>query len=159
MTIRVGIESDLERAFELIKELAVYEKEPDAVVTTVESMRRDGFGDNSIFGFFVAEDDDKNVVGLSLYYYRYSTWKGKRLYLEDLIVTESARGKGYGQALFDATLRHSIEQECTGMMWQVLDWNEHAIGFYKSYGAELDSAWVNCHLDRKQIDSYLNAAT
>lgn len=152
MAIRRGNEDDLERVLELIRELAIYEKEPDAVVTTVESMRHDGFGPDPVFGFFVAEDNQGSIVGLSLYYWRYSTWKGRRLYLEDLIVTEAARGQGYGKALFDATIEFALSQDCTGMMWQVLDWNEPSIGFYKSYGAELDAAWVNCHLDRPQME-------
>lgn len=157
MTIRPGKEEDLARVLELIKELAVFEKEPDAVVTTVESMRRDGFGEDPVYGFFVAEDESGGIVGLSLYYWRYSTWKGRRLYLEDLIVTESARGKGFGQALFNATIEFGLSQNCSGMMWQVLDWNEPAIGFYKSYGAELDAAWVNCSLDRPQMEKCLGS--
>ena len=103
--IRQGTEADLDDALRLIIELAVYEKEPDAVEATVESMREDGFGANSVFGFFVAELDGQ-IVGVSIYYYRYSTWKGKRLYLEDLVVTESCRGKGVGTALFELSLIH-----------------------------------------------------
>ena len=154
--IRKGLEEDLPRVLELIVELAIYEKEPDAVVTTVESMREDGFGEHPIYGFFVAEDESKSIVGLSLYYWRYSTWKGKRLYLEDLIVTESARGKGYGQALFEHTIAYGVEQGCTGMMWQVLDWNEPSIAFYKSYGAALDGEWVNCNLELEQMQLILS---
>ncbi|HBE72065.1 MAG TPA: GNAT family N-acetyltransferase [Planctomycetaceae bacterium] len=144
--VRVGTRVDLPRVLELIVELAVYEKEPDAVKTSVESMLEDGFGANPVYGFFVAEDEQKSIVGLSLYYWRYSTWKGKRLYLEDLIVTESARGKGYGKALFERTLQFAKEQNCTGMVWQVLDWNEPSIEFYKSYGAEFDKGWLNCSI-------------
>jgi GNAT superfamily N-acetyltransferase len=86
-----------------------------------------------------------------VYYYRYSTWKGKRLYLEDIIVTEAERGKGIGKALFNRTLEHTLESGCTGMMWQVLDWNEPAINFYKKYGAKFDASWVNCTIERDQI--------
>lgn len=152
-SVRKGKAEDLPRVLELIVELAVYEKEPDAVMTTVESMLEDGFGPNPVYGFFVAEDDEQ-IVGLSLYYWRYSTWQGKRLYLEDLIVTESARGKGFGKALFNRTMEFALEANCTGMVWQVLDWNEPSIEFYKSYGAELDSEWINCSLSAAQIDCY-----
>jgi GNAT superfamily N-acetyltransferase len=131
-------------------ELAYYERAPHEVSNSVAQMEQDGFGLNPLFGFFVAEDE-RGIHGLSLYYYRYSTWKGKRLYLEDIIVTESERGKGWGKALFDATLKQSIEANCTGMMWQVLDWNEAAIKFYKSRGSKLDNEWINCHLEREQI--------
>lgn len=169
MKIRPGTESDLPRALELIVELAVFEKEPDAVVTTVESMCRDGFGDNPIFGFFVAEreeqqadtqlrgqtaSDEHPIVGISLYYWRYSTWKGKRLYLEDLIVTENARGFGYGKALFEHTVRFAFEQNCRGMMWQVLDWNQPAIDFYKAYRADLDGEWINCSFSEEQLRDF-----
>ncbi len=152
-SIREGKAEDLPRVLELIVELAVYEKEPDAVVTTVESMLEDGFGQDPVYGFFVAEDNEQ-IVGLSLYYWRYSTWKGKRLYLEDLIVTESARGKGFGKDLFNRTMEFALEANCTGMVWQVLDWNEPSIEFYKSYGAELDSEWINCSLSAAQINCY-----
>ncbi len=103
-------------------------------------MRIDGFGPNPIFGFFVAEVD-KVIVGLTLYYWRYSTWKGKRLFLEDLIVTEKQRGSGIGKLLFDRTIQKAIEEDCSGMMWQVLEWNEPAINFYKKYNAKLDDEW------------------
>ncbi len=156
MNIRRGTIEDLPRALELIVELAVFEREPNAVETTVESMAQNGFGENPIFGFFVAEDQSGHVVGLSLYYWRYSTWKGKRLHLEDLIVTESARGQGIGTALFEKTMAFGVEQGCTGMTWQVLDWNEPAINFYKSYQAQLDGEWVNCCLSREQIQQIVN---
>lgn len=152
--IRTGVKSDLPRVLELIKELAEFEKAPHEVINTVEMMEKDGFGDNSIYGFFVAENNDE-IVGLSLYYWRYSTWKGKRLYLEDIIVTESQRGKGIGKLLFDRTMQYTLDSNCTGMMWQVLDWNEPAINFYKKYGSKLDAEWINCNLERMQIESLL----
>lgn len=150
VTIRRGRKNDLPRTLELIKELATYERAPDEVITTVEQMEHDGFGANPIFGFFVAEEDG-SIVGISLYYWRYSTWKGKRLYLEDIIVTESHRGKGIGKLLFDRTLQHALDEGCTGMMWQVLEWNQPAINFYKKYNAKLDDEWTNCSLERDQI--------
>jgi GNAT superfamily N-acetyltransferase len=82
-----------------------------------------------------------------------STWKGKRLYLEDIIVTEKERGKGYGKALFDRTMQHALDQDCQGMVWQVLDWNEPAIKFYKGYSARLDNEWINCSLERTQLEA------
>ena len=155
MTIRTGIKADLPRVLELIKELALYEKAPHEVTNTLELMEQDGFGPNPIYGFFVAENSQNHIVGLSLYYWRYSTWKGKRLYLEDIIVTESERGNGIGKLLFDRTMQHALDTNCTGMMWQVLDWNEPAINFYKKYGSKLDGEWVNCHLERNQIQQLL----
>jgi GNAT superfamily N-acetyltransferase len=152
--VRRGSREDLLRALELIKELALYERALDQVTNTVSKMEQDGFGENPIFGFFVAERDS-NIVGLSLYYFRYSTWKGKRLYLEDIIVTESERSSGIGKLLFEKTLQFSMEQECTGMMWQVLDWNKPAINFYKKYDARIEGEWLNCSLESKQIRNIL----
>jgi len=152
ITIREGRKDDLPKVLELIIELAIFEKAPDEVTNTIEDMERDGFGPNPLYGFFVAEDDESGIVGLALYYYRYSTWKGKRMYLEDIIVTESFRGQGIGRALFDQVIRKGIDSDCTGMMWQVLDWNESAIGFYREvYGAELDAEWINCSISREQM--------
>ena len=152
--VREGRKEDLPRVLELVKELALYEKAPHEVTNTVTFMEADGFGANPVYGFFVAENAS-GIVGLSLYYWRYSTWKGKRLYLEDIIVTESERGKGLGKVLFDKTMQHALDTNCTGMMWQVLDWNEPAINFYKKYGTRFDNEWVNCHLERDQIKDLL----
>jgi len=149
-TIRLGRKEDLPRTLELIRELAAYEKAPNEVTNTVEQMEKDGFGSSPIFGFFVAEVDHA-IIGISLYYWRYSTWKGKRLYLEDIIVTEKQRGKGAGKLLFDRTMQHALDEGCSGMMWQVLEWNEPAINFYKKYGAKLDDEWTNGSLERNQI--------
>lgn len=155
ITIRHGNKSDLPKVLELIKELALYEKAPHEVINTVGLMEKDGFGPNPIYGFFVAEDKDI-ILGISLYYWRYSTWKGKRLYLEDLIVTESARGSGIGKLLFDRTIQHAIDKDCSGMMWQVLDWNEPAINFYKKYGSKLDGEWINVSLERDQLEKLMS---
>lgn len=145
MPIRKGTKADIPAAHALIKELATYEREPDAVVTTVESMERDGFGERPLFEFFVAELDGE-VVGMALYFYTYSTWKGKTLYLEDLVVTEKHRCKGIGRMLFDVLFAEAKAQKVLRMAWQVLDWNEPAIAFYKSLDAELDGEWVNCRV-------------
>ena len=152
--IRVGKKEDLPRVLELVKELALFERAPEQVINTVEQMEIDGFGPQPIFGFFVAENDH-GIVGLSLYYWRYSTWRGKRLYLEDIIVTESERGNGIGKKLFDRTLQHALDEQCSGMMWQVLDWNEPAIAFYKKYGATISNEWLNCTLEKNQIEEIL----
>lgn len=151
-TIREGKIEDLPRVLELVKELALYEKAPEQVTNTLEMMQEDGFGPNPIFGLFVAEKNSTGeIIGISIFYYRYSTWKGKRLYLEDIVVTETERGHGAGKLLFDRTMLKCIEADCTGMMWQVLDWNTPAINFYQKYGAELDSGWINCNLQSEDI--------
>ncbi|MCA0234251.1 MAG: GNAT family N-acetyltransferase [Bacteroidetes bacterium] len=146
ITIRKGTPEDVPQVFALVQELALYERAPEQVTNTPEMMLKDGFGSEPIFGLFVAEVDGQ-IVGISLYYYRYSTWKGKRLYLEDLIVTESMRGHGLGKMLLDTTVQEAKDTNCTGVMWQVLDWNEPSIKFYERYGARLDGEWINCHLD------------
>jgi GNAT superfamily N-acetyltransferase len=152
--IRQGKKEDLPRVLELVIELAVFERAPHGVTNTLAMMEKDGFGAHPVFGFFVAENE-KGIIGISLYYWRYSTWKGKRLYLEDIIVTESERGKGIGKMLFDVTLNHTLESDCTGMTWQVLDWNTPAIEFYKKYGSQMGQEWINCSLERDRIESLL----
>jgi GNAT superfamily N-acetyltransferase len=152
--IREGKKEDLPRVLELVKELALYEKGLEEVINTVSLMEEDGFGDNPIFGFYVAETAN-GIVGISIYYWRYSTWKGKRLYLEDIVVTESERGNGFGKLLFDRTMQHALDSNCSGMMWQVLDWNEPAINFYNKYGSKLDGEWINCNLESDQIKELL----
>jgi GNAT superfamily N-acetyltransferase len=142
---------DLPRVLDLIKELADYEHGLSHVTNTVESMTLDGFGPHPIYGLFVAEDPTGVLVGISVYYYRYSTWKGKRLFLEDIVVTQSQRGQGVGAQLFERTLMKALEERCTGVMWQVLGWNEPAIRFYKKYGARLDPEWINCSLESAEI--------
>jgi GNAT superfamily N-acetyltransferase len=155
INIRSGAKEDLPRVLELIKELALFEKASDQVSNTVERMEQDGFGAHPVYGFFVAEDGQE-IVGLSLYYFRYSTWKGKRLYLEDIIVTENQRGRGLGKLLFERTMKFALEQGCSGMMWQVLNWNKPAIDFYKKYNARLDDEWLNGHLEAKEMESFLS---
>ncbi len=152
--IRVGLIDDLHQAFELIRELADYENGLSEVTNTVEKMREDGFGNSPVFNFFVAENEN-HVVGIAVYYYRYSTWKGKRLYLEDIIVTKDERGNGIGKLLFDEVMRKTLMEGCTGMMWQVLDWNEPALKFYRRYDAKVDTKWINCSLEAPHIESLL----
>lgn len=144
--IRDAVREDVPIMFELIKELALYEKAPEQVTNTVEQMYVDGFGDNPIFGTIVLEVESE-IVGMALYYFRYSTWKGKRLYLEDLIVSETMRGRGLGEKLLESVIEKARQTACTGLMWQVLDWNEPAINFYKKFGAKFDEEWVNVNID------------
>ncbi len=146
VALRKGEKKDIPQVFDLIKELAIYENGLDQVVNSIEKMEEDGFGNNPIYEFIVAEEDDK-IIGTAIYYYRYSTWKGKRLWLEDLIVNESKRGSGTGKLLFDKMLAIARETQCTGMMWQVLDWNDPAINFYKKYNSQFDGEWINCNID------------
>ncbi len=155
ISVRRGKRDDLPRVLELVKELAEFERAAHEVSNTVSKMEEDGFGANPVYGFFVAEDEGV-IQGISLYYYRYSTWKGKRLYLEDIVVTESQRGKGMGKMLFDTTMKLALDEGCTGMMWQVLEWNSPAIDFYKKYNAHLDGEWINCNLEASQIRDALN---
>lgn len=148
ISIRAGVLDDVPDAFALVTELAVYERAAEQVSNTVEQMALDGFGPTPLYGMLVAEETaTRKIVGMALYYFRYSTWKGKRLYLEDIIVTEEYRGYGIGKLLLDATVETARDTQCTGMMWQVLDWNQPAIGFYQQFGTRFDDGWTNCHLD------------
>ena len=147
--IRKAVSSDCGRMMELVKELAIFEKAPDQVTVTLEHFIETGFGKNPVWYALVAfdaDDSENKIIGISLYYMRYSTWKGVRLYLEDLIVTEEFRGKGAGKKLFDATVEEARRLNVSGMMWQVLDWNQPAIDFYKKYGADVSGEWLNCSL-------------
>jgi GNAT superfamily N-acetyltransferase len=144
--IRRAKKTDCVRLLELIQELATYEKAPDEVTVTLSHFEESGFGDNPVWWAFVAEVQGV-VVGMALYYIRYSTWKGQRLYLEDILVTEEMRGKKIGSLLFDALIKEAKEKKYNGMNWQVLDWNESAINFYKKYNANFDPEWVNCSIN------------
>jgi len=143
ITIRRAVKEDCPRLLELINELAVYEKAPEEVTVTFDHFVDSGFGEQPVWWAFVAEVDGK-VEGFALYYIRYSTWKGQRLYLEDLIVTEEMRGRGLGKLLFDRLIEETKEKGFSGMVWQVLDWNEPAINFYRKYKASFDGGWINC---------------
>jgi GNAT superfamily N-acetyltransferase len=146
ITIRRTVQDDCERILELIKELAVYEKAPEEVTVTIAHFKESGFGPNPVWWAFVAEEN--NIIqGFALYYIRYSTWKGQRMYLEDILVTEEARGKGIGKLLMDQLIKEGKEKKFSGMLWQVLDWNEPAINFYKKYKAKFDAEWINCSIE------------
>lgn len=150
--VRKGTEQDLPKVLALIKELAAFERAPNEVEVTIEEMKGWGFGPQKLFDFFVLETENE-IVGLALYYYKYSTWKGKCLFLEDIIVTESERHKGYGTLLFKAVIQVAKAEGVRRMEWQVLDWNEAAISFYKKDQAQLDGEWINCKFTYKQIQS------
>ncbi len=151
--IRHAVKEDCARILELVRELAHFEKAPDEVTVPFDHFVDSGFGDKPVWWAFVAEDSRTNtIVGISLYYIRYSTWKGQRLFLEDIIVTKPYRSMGIGKQLFDRTVAEAKEKGFKGMMWQVLDWNEPAIEFYKSYGAAFDGEWINCSLSEEQIN-------
>ena len=143
--IRKAVRKDCARMMELIQELATYEKAPDEVTVSLTHFEESGFGANPVWWAFVAEANGV-VIGMALYYVRYSTWKGQRMYLEDILVTEDMRGQKIGSLLFDALIVEAKEKGFNGMNWQVLDWNEPAINFYKKYNANFDPEWVNCSI-------------
>jgi GNAT superfamily N-acetyltransferase len=145
ITIRRAVKEDCPRLLELITELAVYEKAPDDVTVTLEHFTESGFGKNPVWWAFVAEEDGI-IHGFALYYIRYSTWKGQAMYLEDIIVTEAMRGKKIGKLLFERLIEEAKEKKLHRIVWQVLDWNEPAINFYKKYNADFDHEWVNCSI-------------
>jgi GNAT superfamily N-acetyltransferase len=143
--VRPGTPNDVPDLLRLIQELALYERAPDEVIVTEETLLADGFGEHPRFHLFVAELDHK-VVGMALYYFAYSNWKGKYLYLEDLVVQENFRGKGIGKLLFEAVVEVAKTEKVKRMGWQVLNWNDPAINFYQAYGAELSDEWLNGRL-------------
>lgn len=147
--IRPAVEGDCPAMLELVKELAIYERAPDEVTVSLEHFYESGFGANPVWWAWVAEADGA-IVGFALYYVRYSTWKGQRMYLEDIIVNEPWRGKGIGKMLMDKLIDVAREKKFSGMLWQVLDWNEPAINFYKRYNAKFDPEWVNVSIELDQ---------
>lgn len=151
--IREARKEDCSRLLELINELALYEKAPEEVTVTLDEFQNAGFGANPVWKAFVAEDAGL-IHGFGLYYVRYSTWKGCRLYLEDLLVTEEMRGKGIGKLIFDTLIEEAVVKGYNGMTWQVLDWNEPAINFYKKYNAYIESGWLNAALSKEQIQKF-----
>jgi GNAT superfamily N-acetyltransferase len=153
VTIREAIQTDCPRLMELVHELALFEKAPEEVTVTLQHFEEAGFGTNPIWKAFVAEAGGV-IVGFAVYYIRYSTWKGSRMYLEDLIVTEDMRGKKIGKLLFDRLIQEAKERGFSGMVWQVLDWNEPAINFYNKYGANIEAGWLNASLSREQLLNY-----
>jgi ribosomal protein S18 acetylase RimI-like enzyme len=147
MNIRKAVKGDCPAMLELVRELALYEKAPDEVTVDPQHFEASGFGQNPVWWAFVAETDAKEVVGFALYYIRYSTWKGQVMYLEDILVTASMRGQGIGHQLVDQLIVEAKEKGFKRIVWQVLEWNEPAINFYKKYNAKFDPEWVNVILD------------
>ncbi|MBL0269718.1 MAG: GNAT family N-acetyltransferase [Chitinophagaceae bacterium] len=145
ITIRRAIPEDCPRLMELIKELAEYEKAPQDVTVTMDHFINSGFGNNPVWWSFVAEEKGI-ILGFALYYIRYSTWKGQAMYLEDIIVTEKARGRGIGRLLFDQLIEEARAKKFNRIIWQVLEWNEPAINFYRKYNADFDGEWLNASI-------------
>ena len=155
MNIRKGEKKDMEAVLELIQELATFEKEPDAVVVTVADLERDGFSENPLFHTFVAEKNGQ-IAGMALYYYRYSTWKGKTIHLEDLIVKEKMRGSGLGFALYSKIIEQGQLDKVRRVEWNVLDWNTPAIDFYIKSGARILEDWRVAQMDENGINEFLS---
>ena len=151
--IREGLKEDLPKVLELINELADYEKALKEVTITLDDLENDGFGETSYYSFLVAEHD-QTIIGLSFYFIRYSTWKGKFLYLEDFIIRKEYRNQGIGSLLFEATINVCKKEDLNGMIWQVLDWNTSAIKFYKKYNASISTEWYNGKLSKHQINIF-----
>ena len=158
MNIRKGNRQDMEAVLGLIQDLANFEKEPNAVVITVEDLIRDGFGSNPLFQVFVAEVE-LEVVGIALYYYRYSTWKGKTIHLEDLVVKEKMRGSGVGFALYSEVIKQGKKDGVRRIEWNVLDWNTPAINFYKKSGAKVLDDWRVVQMNEQGIINFLENNT
>ena len=154
MILRKAQKEDMKSVLELIQELATFEKEPNAVVVTVDDLIRDGFSDNPLFHCFVGEIDEQ-IVGMALYYYRYSTWKGKTIHLEDLIVKEKMRGSGLGFALYSKVIEQGKKDNVRRIEWAVLDWNTPAIDFYEKSGAKVLRDWYIAQMDEKGINEFL----
>lgn len=148
--LRFAVKEDCPRLLELIHELAVYEKAPEEVTVTLAEFEDAGFGTQPVWKAFVAENAT-GILGFALYYTRYSTWKGCRLYLEDFIITESQRGKGLGKILFERVMKEARDKNYNGMTWQVLDWNEPAINFYTKYNAQIETGWLNASFNKDQL--------
>ncbi|MDG1189331.1 MAG: GNAT family N-acetyltransferase [Flavobacteriales bacterium] len=151
--IRKGVKSDLPAVLDLIKELADFERALIEVTVSLEDLEHDGFGNHPYYWFIVAEKEGE-IIGLSFYFIRYSTWKGRFLFLEDFVVKESFRNKGVGALLFEETIRIAKELDVKGMTWQVLDWNKNAIRFYEKYNSDISTEWYNGKLTYEQLKQF-----
>ncbi|QNJ97659.1 GNAT family N-acetyltransferase [Constantimarinum furrinae] len=155
--IRKALKEDMPEVMELIHELAVFEKQPDAVEVTVAELQKEGFGEDPMFLCFVAEVNEE-IVGMALVYFRFSTWKGRTVHLEDLVVKENMRSKGVGERLYRRVLEYALEQGVKRVQWVVLDWNEGAVNFYKRTGASILEDWKLVEMEPPEIKNYLNKA-
>lgn len=155
LKIRKGTPEDMPAVLDLITELAIFEKEPNAVIISTEDLVRDGFSQNPLFHTFVAEVNNQ-IIGVALYYYRFSTWKGKTIHLEDLIVNENSRGTGAGFALYSEIIKQGKKDNVKRVEWNVLDWNTPAIKFYEKSGAKILEDWRVVHMDENGIEAFLN---
>ena len=153
--IRFAQQSDMPKVLELIKELAVFEKEPDAVIVTEEDLVAHGFGKHPLFICFVAEKDEE-IIAIALIYFRFSTWKGKTVHLEDLIVKQAFRGQGLGTLLLDEVIKYGYSQGVQRVCWEVLDWNTNAIKFYEKKGAKILKDWYLAQLEGDAIKNYID---
>lgn len=153
ITIRTATAKDVPAMMALVRELAEFEQAPDEVANTEAKMIEEGFGQNPAFQAIVTEVDDK-VVGMSVFYYSYSTWKGKSIYIDDIIVNEAFRGKGIGSKLMEATILRAKQENVGKLHWQVLDWNEPAIRFYKKYETVFDPEWINCSISNDKLANF-----
>lgn len=154
-TIRRGVKEDAQSVLNLITELAIFENEPHAVEITVTDILKDGFSSNPKFNLFVAEEEN-NIIGIALFYERYSTWKGKTIHLEDLIVTKNKRNFGVGKALYTAVLNYAYKNNYNRVAWEVLDWNKNAIDFYKSTGATYLNDWSVVQMSKENLEKFIN---
>lgn len=154
--IRPGEKKDAQSILNLIIELAVFEKEPNAVQITVDDVICDGFSNNPKFKTFVAEEADGTIIGMTLFYERYSTWKGKAIHLEDLMVTEMKRGIGAGKKLYASVMKYAHENNYNRVAWEVLDWNVNAVDFYKKTGATVYNEWRVCHMNKENLTQFCN---
>ncbi len=152
--IRLGQEKDMQAVLDLITELAVFEKEPDAVEITVEDLINDGFSTDPKFKIYVAEQENA-IIGIALFYERYSTWKGRTIHLEDLIVTKSKQKIGAGKALYKAVLKYAFDNNFNRVAWEVIDWNKNAIDFYKSTGATYLNDWSVVQMNKENLAKFI----
>ena len=152
--LREGKKSDMAAVLLLIKELATFEKESEAVEVTVNDLGRDGYGEAPAFKVFVAEVDG-NIVGMALFYERYSTWKGRIIHLEDLIVNQDYRGKGIGKELYTKVLSYANDRQIKRVSWEVLDWNTTAVDFYTSTGATIMEGWQVVHMNEHSLQAFI----
>ena len=146
MIIRKGVKKDIPQVLDLIKELAEFENAPDQVTNTIERLENDGFGNQPVYDLFVAESENK-IIGMAITYFRYSTWKGKNLYIEDLVINEKFRREGIGLKIFEELKKFAKNTSCVGISLQVLDWNKIGINFYKKLNMKFDKEWINCNLN------------